>query len=92
LHDGSLRPIRYASRSSKDIERSPNALGVKDEACHLRVEHGAYRDGIKFGNGKEISSSFSAPASLPHWLQRRKSLKATASGGSFSKQWNNSSQ
>jgi hypothetical protein len=32
-------------------------LGVKDEehVIFARLEHGAYRDGIKFGNGKEIS-------------------------------------
>jgi hypothetical protein len=41
---------------------------------------------------RKFPSSFSAPASVRPWLQRRKSLKATASGGWFSKQWNNSSQ
>jgi hypothetical protein len=32
-------------------------LGVKEdeEVAFARLEHGAYRDGIKFGNGKEIS-------------------------------------
>ena len=32
-------------------------LGVTDEeqVTFARLEHGAYRDGIKFGNGKEIS-------------------------------------
>ena len=32
-------------------------LGVKseEEAIFARLEHGAYRDGIKFGNGKEVS-------------------------------------
>ena len=32
-------------------------LGVSDEehVTFARLEHGAYRDGIKFGNGKEIS-------------------------------------
>ncbi|MGH6850022.1 MAG: hypothetical protein ACREDD_06195, partial [Methylocella sp.] len=32
-------------------------LGVSDEerVIFARLEHGAYRDGIKFGNGKEIS-------------------------------------
>ena len=32
-------------------------LGVKDEehVVFARLEHGAYRDGVKFGNGKEIS-------------------------------------
>jgi hypothetical protein len=32
-------------------------LGVKEdeEVVFARLEHGAYRDGIKFGNGKEIS-------------------------------------
>ena len=32
-------------------------LGVKpeEEVIFARLEHGAYRDGIKFGNGKEVS-------------------------------------
>ena len=32
-------------------------LGVKpeEEVVFARLEHGAYRDGIKFGNGKEVS-------------------------------------
>ena len=32
-------------------------LGVKaqEEVVFARLEHGAYRDGIRFGNGKEVS-------------------------------------
>jgi len=32
-------------------------LGVKpsEEVVFVRLQHGAYRDGIKFANGKEIS-------------------------------------
>jgi len=34
-----------------------NRLGVnaQEDVVFARLEHGAYRDGVKFGNGKEIS-------------------------------------
>src|SRR5580658_4421120 len=35
----------------------PTSLGVaaREDVVFVRLDHGAYRDGIKFGNGKEIS-------------------------------------
>ncbi|WP_395666418.1 hypothetical protein [Methylocella sp.] len=30
-------------------------VGPSEEVVFARLEHGAYRDGVKFGNGKEIS-------------------------------------
>jgi hypothetical protein len=39
---------------SRDLQ---NRLGVKaaEEVVFARLEHGAYRDGIRFANGKEVS-------------------------------------
>jgi hypothetical protein len=31
------------------------SVGPEENVVFARLEHGAYRDGIKFGNGKEIS-------------------------------------
>jgi len=31
------------------------AVGGEESVVFARLEHGAYRDGVKFGNGKEIS-------------------------------------
>ena|ERR1700722_11796510 len=39
---------------SQDLQ---NRLGVKasEDVVFARLEHGAYRDGVRFGNGKEVS-------------------------------------
>ena len=47
-------PISKLEGISSDLQ---TRLGVSDEerVIFARLEHSAYRDGIKFGNGKEIS-------------------------------------
>jgi hypothetical protein len=39
---------------SQDLQ---NRLGIKasEDVVFARLEHGAYRDGVRFGNGKEVS-------------------------------------
>src|SRR6202012_5080455 len=39
---------------STDLQSRLNIKG-EEEVVFARLEHGAYRDGIKFGNGKEVS-------------------------------------
>lgn len=39
---------------SSDLQ-SRLGVGGEESVAFARLEHGAYRDGVKFGNGKEIS-------------------------------------
>ncbi|HYP57115.1 MAG TPA: hypothetical protein VEQ35_02395 [Beijerinckia sp.] len=39
---------------SSDLQ-SRLGIEAQEEVIFARLEHGAYRDGVKFGNGKEIS-------------------------------------
>ena len=53
-------------------------LGVKpsEEAVFEQLQHGAYRDGIKFMNGKEISLQLLGSGVTITLVQVREQLKA----------------
>ncbi|MGH6842523.1 MAG: hypothetical protein ACREDV_10600 [Methylocella sp.] len=70
---------------SSDLQ---NRLDVKDdeEVIFARLEHGAYRDGIKFRNGKEISlqllgsgvgATLIATAEKPQGIRERRAALET---------------
>jgi hypothetical protein len=51
-------------------------LGVREaeQVTFARLQHGAYRDGVRFGNGRELSLQLLGPASASRWLAPRPPL------------------